>query len=311
MFFLSVPEIGEEPCGKNPLLQDSGLPEFNNVTIENCVACVGHQALDLEKQIRNIEKTLIENNSETNDIFGEIIEPIENKFSPLETTWGLAKTIYLSNSTLMPTKSYLSIHDRARKATAMKFNSLPIYEVASKALESKSANFSEEQIRVLEKYVLETKLNGVILSTPDRYLMNENLSKINTLKIKFRERVDSIVKQFKHYIHDANLMKEFPPHILEAMTEDQKQPTKGPWKVTLQPHISKAFLEYCPNHDLRWNVWQADTRKASGYTDKSLNNSTTLEEIRAFRHDQAKLLGTNTFTSMFDVNSFPCFIFRI
>lgn len=252
---------------------------------------MGHQALDLEKKIRSIEKSLIEKNNEASDVFKEIIEPIENEFSPLETTWGLAKTIYLGNSTLMPTKSYLSIHDRARKATAMKFNSLPIYTAVTNAIESKSENLTDEQCRVLEKYALETKLNGVSLSTADRYLMNEILGKVNTLKIKFGERVNSIVKQFKHYIHDANLMQEFPPHLRFAMADDQKQPTKGPWKVTLQPYISEAFLEYCPNHDLRWNVWQAETRKASGYTEKSLNNSTAVEEIRGFRQDQAKLLG--------------------
>lgn len=287
----SVPEIGEEPGGKNPLLRDDGLPEFNNVTIENCVACVGHQALDLEKKIRYIEKFLSDNNNEVSDVFKELIEPIEKEFSPLETTWGLAKTIYLGNSTLMPTKSYLSIHDRARKATAMKFNSMPIFRAVNKAIVSKHKSLTDEQIRVLEKYALETKLNGINLSMADRYLMNEILGKINTLKVKFGERVDTIVKQFKHYIHDAHLMQEFPPHLLQAMADDQKQPTKGPWKVTLQPYISKSFLEYCPNHDLRWNVWQAETRKASGYTDKSLNNSTTIEEIRAFRQDQAKLLG--------------------
>lgn len=259
------------------------------MTIENCVACVGHQALDLEKKIRCIEKSL--NNNEVTDIFKDLIEPIEHEFSPLETTWGLAKTIYLGNSTLMPTKSYLSIHDRARKASAMKFNSMPIFTAVTKAIESKSESLTDEQVRVLEKYALEIKLNGINLSTTDRYLMIETLGKMNTLKVKFGERVDSIVKNFKHYIHDANLMQEFPPHLLQAMANDPTKPTKGPWKVTLQPYIYKSFLEYCPNHDMRWNVWQADTRKASGYTDKSLNNSTALEEIRSFRQDQAKLLG--------------------
>lgn len=294
-FLFRVPEIGEEPTGKNPLLRDDGLPEFNNVTIENCVACVGHQALDLEKKIRSIENFLVENNNEASDVFKEVIDPIETEFSPLETTWGLAKTIYLGNSTLMPTKSYLSIHDRARKATALKYNSLPIYTAVTKAIESKSEQqLTDEQFRVLEKYALETKLNGVNFSTADRYVMNEALGKLNTLKVKFGERVNSIVKQFKHYIHDANLMQEFPPHLLQAMADDQKQPTKGPWKVTLQPYISKGFMEYCPDHDLRWNVWQAETRKASSYSDKGLNNSTAVEEIRGFRQDQAKLLGKNS-----------------
>uniref|UniRef100_A0A336M3W8 CSON011765 protein n=1 Tax=Culicoides sonorensis TaxID=179676 RepID=A0A336M3W8_CULSO len=295
-YIVLVPEIGEEPSGKNPLIREDNLPEFNNVTIENCVAGIGHQALDLEKKIRAIENYLKEN-KQINDVFKEVIEPIEHEFSPLETTWGLAKTIYLGNSTLMPTKSYLSIHDRARKASAMKFNSLPIYQTITKALENPS-KFNDEQIRVLEKYALESKLNGIALSPADRHLLNETLNKINSLKIKYKERIDTIVKQFKHYIHDVNLMQEFPPHLLQAMADDENQPIKGPWKVSLQPYIVKSFLEYCPNHDMRWNLWQANNRKASGYNDKTLNNSSTLEEIRGFRHDQAKLLGYKNYAEM-------------
>jgi oligopeptidase A len=53
--------------------------------------------------------------------------PLEEINTPLETTWGLAKTLYLGNKTLMPTKQYLTIHDRARRARATKFNSQAIY----------------------------------------------------------------------------------------------------------------------------------------------------------------------------------------
>lgn len=291
-----MPEIGEELTGKNPLLRDDGLPEFNNVTIENCVAAVGYQSLDLEKEIKKIEETLHENSYETKDIFKEIIDPIESQYAPLEGTWGLAKTIYLGNSTLMPTKSYLSIHDRARKASAMKFNSLPIYNAMSKV--ENVGKFTEEQKRVVDKYVLEAKLNGVNLEPTNKLILHEVLGKISNARTKFRERLDTVLKQFNHHIHDGNLMKEFPPHLLQAMATDQNQPTRGPWKVTLDPYIVRNFLEYCPNHDLRWNVWQADTRKASGYNDKNLNNSVTLEEIRGFRQEQAKLLGFKTYADM-------------
>ncbi|XP_063705968.1 uncharacterized protein LOC134835047 [Culicoides brevitarsis] len=295
-YIVLVPEIGEEPGVKNPLLREDGFPEFNNVTIENCVAYVGHQALDLEKSVQNIEGQLIENNNEIEDIFGELINPIEKEVIPLETTWGLAKTIYMANSTLMPTKSYLSIHNRAFKATTMRFNSLPIFTAVKKALVTK--NFTEEQTRVLEKYILETKLNGVCLLTKDRQVLNEILNKLSNLKKSYGERVNTSIKQFKHYIHDSKSMKEFPPHLLQTMADNQEQPTKGPWKVTLHPYVYKAFLEYCPNHDLRWNIWQAETRKASGYYDKNSNNSIALEEIRGLRQDQAKLLGYKNYAEM-------------
>lgn len=68
--------------------------------------------------------------------------------------------------------------------------------------------------------------------------------------------------------------------------------------MTLAPNHYARFLEHCPDRTLRWNVWQAQQRKCSGYADKSLVNSVNLEEIRGLRHRQAQLLGYATYADM-------------
>lgn len=63
-----------------------------------------------------------------------------------------------------------------------------------------------------------------------------------------------------------------------------KEPSRGPWTVTLHPQVKTQFLEYCPDRELRWNVWQAATRLASQHGVRSeLNNSVCLETIRRLR----------------------------
>jgi hypothetical protein len=37
------------------------------------------------------------------------------------------KTLYLTNKDLMPVRAYVSIHDKARRSRALKFNSEPVY----------------------------------------------------------------------------------------------------------------------------------------------------------------------------------------
>ena len=63
----------------------------------------------------------------TQDVFVEVLDPLEKYGAPLDTTWGLVKTLYLANKDLMPVRSYVSIHDKARRSRALKFNSEPIY----------------------------------------------------------------------------------------------------------------------------------------------------------------------------------------
>lgn len=93
-------------------------------------------------------------------------------------------------------------------------------------------------------------------------------------------------------------VREFPIDVLQQMAADPMNPTKGPWKATLQPRIFNNFLEHCQDRTQRWNVWQANVRKSSGQTDKALSNSVHVENIRHLRQTQAKLLGYPTFVDM-------------
>lgn len=213
-FLRSVPEIGEQPTGKNPLFNEGdNLPEFNNFTIENCIAGIGHQALQLEKQIKNVEKSLTENDMRVKkDAFVEVIDPIEEAQSTLEATWGIAKTIYLGNSSLMPTKSYMSIHDRARKAASFKYNSRVIFE----ALQAIPEISDSDKSRVLEKFTLEGKLNGLGLKEKERLLLYETLGKLANKKSTFQAHVSKSIEIFKFQVQEPNLMMEFPPHLLQG-----------------------------------------------------------------------------------------------
>jgi oligopeptidase A len=54
-----VPEIGDDLPDKYPLLkEDTMLPEFNEITIEKCIAAIAKQTLDFEREIKSIDKEL-------------------------------------------------------------------------------------------------------------------------------------------------------------------------------------------------------------------------------------------------------------
>nr|XP_022915778.1 probable cytosolic oligopeptidase A [Onthophagus taurus] len=294
-YIVLVPEIGEDLPEKNPLLQKNGLPEFSQITIENCMAAIGKQTLDFESDIKQIEEKI--ESEENVDVFKDVFEPIEKSGSSLDMTWGLSKTLYLGNSTLMPTKSYLAIHERARRARAVKFNSPTIYNAVKKTLND-TKNMSEEELRVVKKFALEGKLNGLDLNDGERAKLTANLNNILAEKSKFKIKNEHATKAFNHQINDPQIIRGFPEELLKGMVSTPSQIVEGPWFVTLQPHISTGFMEYCPDRILRWNVWQAIVSRGSGYKDSELQTSPQIEEIRFLRRDQAKILGYSTFADM-------------
>ncbi|KAG7295862.1 hypothetical protein JYU34_020946 [Plutella xylostella] len=290
-YVVLIPEIGED-ADKSMLLSENGLPEFNDLTIEKCIAAISKQSLEYETGVKQIESSA----PNCKNAFVEIFRPLELLDSPLELTWGMAKTLYLGNSCLMPTKSYIKIHERAHRARASKFNSRPIFQAAV-AEKNRLKKLTDEEQRLLDKYVLEGKLNGLDVDGINREKLNNIVAEMQKERNFFRDKVSTATKIFSSTIENSEIVKDFPESLLKSMSV-HNHPNKGPWKITLQPFIYEPFMQYCPVRGLRWNAWQAHTQRCSGYGNKDLESSTHLEKIRGLRQEQAKILGYDTFADM-------------
>lgn len=291
-YIVLVPEIGEEGQLGEGLLTPNGLPAFSDITIEMCLGAIGQQAAAVEKAVKVLEQDILSGKEMNSaDIYGEL----DAVTAPLETTWGVAKALYLGNSTLIPTKSYMNIHERARNARAAKFCNKTVYTAL---LQQGDNEASSDEQRLRQKFLLEGKLNGLALSKDGQDGLKEVLTQLGRERANYKNKVNMAVHAFAHVVNDFQLVRDFPPTLLEATARDASQPLEGPWKMTLQPQIVEGFLKYCPDRLQRWNVWRANALKASQQQDKSLENSTHLEKIRGLRKRQANLLGYTNFSEM-------------
>ncbi|XP_061396829.1 oligopeptidase A [Musca vetustissima] len=296
-YIVLVPEIGEEGQAGDVIVKPDGLPAFNDITIENCLGAIGSQAGAVEKLVKRVESEIQELPENEKIDVGRVFKEFDEVTGPLDTTWGIAKALYLGNSTLIPTKSYMNIHERARNARASRFCNKTLFE-ALQEQESEDLQNPQEK-RLLQKYLLEGKLNGLNLNNDSRNGLKEILMRLGKERATFKNKVNVSVHSFAHVVNDYQLVRDFPSTLLEATAIDPNAPiTQGPWKFTLQPQIVEGFLKYCPDRMQRWNIWQANTRKASNYIEQSLENSTHLEKIRALRRRQAKALGYPNFATM-------------
>lgn len=57
----------------------------------------------------------------------------------------------------------MSIHERATRAIASKYGSISLFKACKEALDNKNLKLTHSQKRVLTKYVLEGRLNGLEL----------------------------------------------------------------------------------------------------------------------------------------------------
>lgn len=113
------------------------------------------------------------------------------------------------------------------------------------------------QQRLLEKYVLEGRFNGSDLNESAMKTYLEACRKLEENKANYRTKVEKATAKFSHTITDPEAVRAFPSELLRATAVDPSAPSRGPWKITLQPHIYQSFMEHCPDPLLRWNVWRA------------------------------------------------------
>lgn len=150
--------------------------------------------------------------------------------------------MYFGNQSLMPTQNYLHIQKRAWLAVSHKFNSKPIYQACKNYNENDKNNWTEEQRRIIAKYVLEGKLNGLDLNEKDYYFFQECLKKIHKRSEEFRQKLQFATNMVKHKITDPNKMKGFPKEFLKLVAVDPAQYEVGPWIINLKPHVYQTFM---------------------------------------------------------------------
>ncbi|XP_076290376.1 uncharacterized protein LOC143213909 isoform X1 [Lasioglossum baleicum] len=298
-YLVLVPEIGDDLPGKDPLLKEDKNPEFNTITVEKCIAAIGKQSLDFENEVKTLGEDLQnEANVTVESLFKNVLDPIEQLYASLYITWGIAKILYLGNQSVMPTQCYIGIHERAKRALASRNVNIPIYEACQSIMYDKDIKLSSQQRMVLKKILLEAKLNGLDLGSRDREIHSELTYALLRKCKEYSQKLQVATSQYKFVIKDASTVKDFPEELLKSMVTDETQYTVGPWTVTLNPAIMKPFMEYCPDHSLRWKVWEADVIKASVLQDRMVQTSTLLEEIRYQRKRRAQLLGYKTYVDL-------------
>ncbi|KAH0553580.1 probable cytosolic oligopeptidase A [Cotesia glomerata] len=295
-FIILLPEIGEDLPEKDPLIKADGFPEFNTFSVERAMAAVGKETTTYEQEVQKLEQQITMKNKV--DIVNDLINPLELLHVRLHTTWNITKALYFGNQSLMPTQYYESIHTNMAKANSVPHMSVPLYKAWKKALENPDSNLTPAQQKIIEKHALEGRLNGLDLERKKRDRFTYSNIKINQKRTDFAQLIKFATKMFRTTIDNPHIFKEFPEEFLKFTAVNPNEYEKGPWKITLEPHIVDTFMQYCPDRDQRWNVWQALVSRGAQRGENTLRTSSTLEDIRDHKMEQAKLLGYKSFSHM-------------
>lgn len=214
--FYRIPETPEDIL-ENEILTNTGhLLQFDKVTSKDCKHLLIRKtqmydvgSLELAEDIKGMLER-----GEKIDIFKNVLGPLELVHVPFFTAWGLVETLHHANSDIMPLKMYTALHNKSFKAYRDKFGLEPIYKACKEHLEKEENNCTEEEKRVLQRYVWEGKMAGLDLGQKDKNTITRMMERTNIRTGSYYHKWMNSMFQFQQLIYDEKIIDDFPVDFL-------------------------------------------------------------------------------------------------
>ncbi|MCF0210476.1 MAG: M3 family metallopeptidase [Bacteroidales bacterium] len=153
-----------------------------------------------------------------------------------------------------------------------------------------------EDRMLLEKTYKSFINSGALLSGKDKEEYKQATERLSVLTLQFNQNVLKDNNSYVLNITNKKDLEGMPNYALEeAKQEAAARKMKG-WVFTLDAPSYSAFITYCPNRDLRKQMWMAYNSKAN-HNDNN-DNKQILKEIANLRLKIANLLGYKSYAEL-------------
>lgn len=278
---------------QNPLLDFSGLPQFDRIKPEHITP-----ALDtlLQQGKKIIEQLAASDVAPTWKNFAEPLEEIEEKLSRVWSQVGHMNAVVNSpalreayNDNLPKlTDFYSDLAQDERLYT--KFKALK----ASREY----ASLTQAQRKIVDNEIRDFKLGGAELSPTQKQRFKQIQEQLSKLTTKFEENIMDTVDTFQHIETDATNLSGIPQDAIAAAQQAAETAGKSGYLFTLHFPSYMPVLQYADHRPLRETLYRAYATRASELGEAKWDNTALIQQILALRHEAAVMLGFSNYAEM-------------
>ncbi|RWS16662.1 putative cytosolic oligopeptidase A-like protein [Dinothrombium tinctorium] len=294
-YIVLSPDLPSDTAEDNHILylpKEEETTKYSLLTAFKCFRGFVKNVILFEGCIDEIEE-IAEKDKALEKTFDEIYSKIESNLVPLD--YCLAVIRSLANNNYSKFKFKAEHIDNMQRNTILysnrRFTSVPLYKYM-REFNSNKVKLNKFQQRIVEKYVIEGKLNGSLLEKSQVHTYKIICKELDKHMSKYGTNVKTAISRFKETINEKGLLKYFPESFLLS-TGSVDQLT-----VTLERNVYEPFMEYCPDRMQRWNAWRAYNNRASQLIDSKISNSVIIDEIRSSRKKFAETLGYRNYVEL-------------
>ncbi|MEO0535560.1 MAG: M3 family metallopeptidase [Cyanobacteria bacterium P01_A01_bin.123] len=281
---------------QNPLLIGEGLPPFDAIQPEHVVSGITQLIEQLDQSLSALE-------SNVTPTWADLVDPLTQIEERLRWSWGIVGHLMGVKNSAELRQAYETVQPPLVQFSNRMGQSKPIYEAFKQIRQNPDwQTLDPAQQRIVESAIRDAELSGVGLEGAAKEQFNKIQQELAELSTKFSNHVLDATKAFSLTLRDRDEVDGLPPSLL-ALTaqaareagEETATAEAGPWRITLDFPSYVPFMQHSRRRDLREQLYRAFiTRAASG----ELDNNPMIERTLELRHQQANLLGYETYADL-------------
>jgi oligopeptidase A len=269
----------------NPLLSTTTLPAFSSIRPEHVEPAVDALLRDARAQIDELL-------AGDRHSWSSLIEPLTAMENRIERAWNPVSHL----NGVMNSRELREAYDRCLQKLTQFYTergqNRQLFE-AYRDIHENGEDLSPEQRKVLENALRDFRLSGVDLPTAQKVRFAEISETLSQLSSDFQNRVLDATNSWSKHIEDPAALAGLPQAALDLARQTAAQRDLDGYLLTLDIPSYLPVMTYAEDAALREEVYRAFSTRASdeGPAAGEFDNSDTMEQILALRHEKAQLLG--------------------
>ena len=278
---------------KNPLLDFSSLPRFNEVLPEHVVPAMDEL---IARASAALDSVL---NSTQEPSWDSVVAPLELPLEQLGRAWGCVGHLQAVVDTQELRAAFNASLPKVVDFYSHLGSDLRLfarYKILSEQPSFKTLSAARQ--RVIHNALRDFRLGGAELSGPSHTRFVELSARLAELTQKFSENILDVTNHWAYYEQDPQKLKGLPEENLTAAKQAAEKEGKQGYKLTLQAPSYLPAMQYLENRLLRETLYRAYVTRASEVGEAAFDNSPLMVEILRLRAEQAALLGFKNYAEV-------------
>ncbi|MDD5393543.1 MAG: M3 family metallopeptidase [Thiothrix sp.] len=277
---------------ENPLLDGGKLPLFSLIKPEHI-----SPALDVVLQENRawLNKTL---ETATHFTWNALVAPMNEAANRLERAWSPVSHLNaVVNSDELRKEYNANLPRLSDYHTEMGQNAKLFTAIES--IRAQESGLDTAQQKSLDDSLLGFKLSGVALPPAQKERFREISQQLSQLNSRFSDNVLDATNAWLKQITDVTELAGLPESALEMAAQTAQQREMEGWVITLQFPSYFPVMTYADNRELRAELYQAYTTRASELgANPDWDNTQVMRDILRLRQEEAALLGYANYSEL-------------